>query len=64
MMSRHERRKAERQAANIVTTAKKDMISWVETLDYTPSELEMKAWQQGYISGMNRLVQVRDEQSS
>jgi hypothetical protein len=54
-MSRYERRKASRQAANIVATAKKDMIAWIETLDYTPTEPEMKAWQQGYISGINRI---------
>lgn len=54
-MSRYEKRKASRQAANIIATAKKDMIAWVQTLDYAPSELEMKAWQQGYISGVNRI---------
>jgi hypothetical protein len=54
-MSRYETRKASRQAANIVTTAKKDMIAWVETLGYAPTEIEMKAWQQGYISGINRI---------
>jgi hypothetical protein len=60
MTTRSEKRKAERQAANIITTAKKDMIAWVETLEHTPSELEMRAWQEGYISGMNRLVQIKD----
>jgi hypothetical protein len=54
-MSRYEKRKASRQAANIVAAAKKDMIAWIETLDYTPTEPEMKAWQQGYISGINRI---------
>jgi hypothetical protein len=54
-MSREEKRKAKRQANNIVATAKKDMIAWIETLDHTPSESEMKAWQQGYISGINRI---------
>jgi hypothetical protein len=54
-MSREEKRKAKRQANNIVATAKKDMIAWIETLDYTPTEPEMKAWQQGYISGINRI---------
>jgi hypothetical protein len=63
-MSRYEKRKAERVAANIVTTAKKDMISWVETLEHTPSEIEMRAWQAGYVAGMNRLVQIRDETTS
>ena len=51
--NRYEKRKAERQAANIIATAKKDMIAWVETIDHSPSELEMKAWQAGYISGIN-----------
>ena len=55
MTTRSEKRKAERQAANIVTTAKKDMIAWVETLEHTPSELEMRAWQAGYVSGISRL---------
>lgn len=54
-MSRQEKRKADRQASNIVATAKKDMIAWIETLSYTPTEPEMKAWQQGYISGINRI---------
>lgn len=54
-MSRYEKRKAARQAANIITNAKKDMISWIETLEYIPTESEMKAWQAGYISGINRL---------
>jgi hypothetical protein len=60
MTTRSEKRKAERQAASIITTAKKDMIAWVETLEHTPSELEMRAWQEGYVSGMNRLVQIKD----
>jgi hypothetical protein len=55
MTTRSEKRRAERQAANIVTTAKKDMIAWVETLEHTPSELEMRAWQAGYVSGISRL---------
>jgi len=61
MTTRYEKRKAERQAAGIVATAKKDMIAWVETLDHTPSEIEMRAWQAGYISGINRLVQMKDD---
>jgi hypothetical protein len=55
MTTRSEKRRAERQAANIVTTAKRDMIAWVETLEHTPSELEMRAWQAGYVSGISRL---------
>jgi hypothetical protein len=61
-MSRQEKRKADRQATNIVATAKKDMIAWVETLGHTPAEAEMKAWQQGYISGINR-ININTQQS-
>lgn len=60
-MSRYEARKASRQAVNIVTKAKKDMIAWVETLDHTPEQNEMIAWQAGYLSGINRLTQLQEE---
>lgn len=61
-MSRYEKRKAMRQAATIVTNAKKDMISWIETLEYIPTESEMKAWQAGYLSGINRLAITKNEE--
>lgn len=57
-MSRYEKRKAERQAASIVKNAKTDMIKWVETLDHIPSDVEAKAWQDGYLSGINRIRQT------
>lgn len=60
-MNRYEKRKADRQAAGIVTRAKKDMIAWVETLDHSPTPEEMKAWQAGYVSGINRLAIAKDE---
>jgi hypothetical protein len=60
-MSRYEKRKAERQAAAIVTKAKKDMIAWVETLDHTPEKTEMVAWQAGYLSGINRIAEEQAE---
>lgn len=57
-MSRYEKRKAERQAASIIKNAKTDMIKWVETLDHAPSDAEAKAWQDGYLSGINRVRQT------
>jgi hypothetical protein len=57
-MSRYEKRKADRQAASIVKNAKTDMIKWVETLDHIPSDTEAKAWQDGYLSGINRVRQT------
>lgn len=60
-MSREEKRKAARQGSSIATKAKKDMIAWAESLDHTPNETEILAWQQGYISGVNRLNIIREE---
>jgi hypothetical protein len=57
-MSRYEKRKAERQAASIVKNAKIDMVKWVETIDHAPSDIEAKAWQDGYIAGINRVRQT------
>jgi hypothetical protein len=54
-MNRYEKRKAERQKAQVIKTAKQDMIKWVETLDHTPTEAEGLAWQKGYLDGMNRI---------
>lgn len=62
-MSRYEKRKAARQAANIITKAKKDMIAWVGSLEHTPTQSEMVAWQAGYVAGVNRLA-VEKEQVS
>lgn len=61
-MSRYHTRKAARQAANIVTKAKKDMIAWVGSLDHTPSEIEMIAWQAGYVAGVNRLAVEKENE--
>jgi hypothetical protein len=61
MTNRQEKRKAQRQATNIIATAKKDMVKWVETLDYLPTESEMRSWQAGYIYGINRMAQFKEE---
>ncbi len=57
IMSRQEKRKADRLAASIVKNAKTDMIKWVETIDHIPSDAEAKAWQEGYLAGINRVRQ-------
>lgn len=54
-MSRQEKRKAERLKAQVVKVAKQDMIKWVETLDHVPTEAEARAWQKGYVDGINRV---------
>ena len=54
-MNRDERRKAEREKAYIVRTAKLDMVGWVEDIGRAPTNEEATAWQKGYLSGLNRM---------
>lgn len=54
-MNRNEKRKAEREKAHIVKTAKLDMVGWVEDLGRPPTNEEATAWQKGYLSGLNRM---------
>jgi hypothetical protein len=54
MSDRWERRKYEKETQKLVKKAKQDMISWMDTLSYVPSEQEIRAWQEGYLSGINR----------
>lgn len=60
-MSRQEKRKADRQATTIIKNAKIDMVKWVEEIGYQPSDLEALAWQKGYISGVNRISQYKED---
>ena len=55
-MTRWHKRKHDAETANIVRKAKVDMARWLSLLPETPSELEVKAWQSGYVSGINRAV--------
>lgn len=59
-MNRQEKRKADRQATAIVKNAKIDMVKWVEDIGYQPSDLEVLAWQKGYIAGVNRINQYKE----
>jgi hypothetical protein len=53
MSDRWERRKSQRETDKIVAKAKKDMAIWISTLQDIPSELEIRAWQAGYLAGIN-----------
>jgi len=53
MSDRWERRKFEKETQKLVKKAKQDMVSWLGTLTYTPSEKELRAWQAGYVAGIN-----------
>ena len=54
MTSRQEKRKQDAQLAAIIRKAKIDMEKWISDLPAVPSEIEIKAFQAGYISGINR----------
>lgn len=53
-MARADKREDKKIIQSIAKKAKKQMIDWVDSLDYTPTEWEIKAWQAGYISGLNQ----------
>ena len=57
-MNRYQSRKTKKQTDNILSKAKKDMqeyvIAYSQKTEGIPTEWELKAWQAGYISGLNR----------
>jgi hypothetical protein len=53
-MSRYQDRKLSKEAASITKKAKIDMQRYLSSLSELPSEGEIRAWQAGYISGLNR----------
>ena len=57
--SRYQKRKEEAQLAAIVRKAKVDMEKWIFDLPTLPSEIEIKAFQAGYIAGINHGSNVK-----
>jgi len=53
-VDRKERRDNKKMLDIIVRKAKQDMADWVMKIDRMPSQAEVLAFQEGYISGMNR----------
>lgn len=49
-----QKRKISKDVAAIAKKAKKAMASWVASLSELPSEKEVRAWQAGYIAGINQ----------
>lgn len=54
MSKRQQDRENKRTVRSIVAKAKKDMQDWITELGYIPTEDEIRAFQAGYISGINR----------
>jgi hypothetical protein len=53
-MSRMQKRKVSKDVAAIARKAKQAMTKWVSSLSELPSEKEIRAWQAGYIAGINQ----------
>jgi hypothetical protein len=56
-MNRSQKRIIEAETAAIIRKAKKDMEQWISSLQSLPSEHDIRIWQAGYISGINRGAQ-------
>jgi hypothetical protein len=54
MSNRQQKRKQDAELAAIIRKAKADMANWISNLSDMPSEVEIKAFQAGYIAGINR----------
>jgi hypothetical protein len=52
-MSRLQKRLVSKEISAIAKKAKKAMASWMSVLGYVPSGQEVRAWQAGYIAGVN-----------
>jgi hypothetical protein len=52
--SRYQKRKQDAELSAIIRKAKVDMQKWISSLTVLPSETEIKAFQAGYIAGINR----------
>ena len=54
MSNRQLKRKQDAQLNSIIHKAKIDMEKWILTLPTAPSGIEIRAFQAGYIAGINR----------
>lgn len=54
MSNRQQKRKQDAELSAIIRKAKTDMQKWISGLTVLPSETEIKAFQAGYIAGINR----------
>jgi hypothetical protein len=54
MSDRRQKRILDKEAAAVTRKAKVDMERYVLSLSELPSEREIRAWQAGYIAGINR----------
>jgi hypothetical protein len=53
-MDRKTKRENKRMILSLRHKAVKDMNAWLDSLDHPPTANEVKAFQDGYIAGVNR----------
>lgn len=53
MSRRLQERKVSKEISAIARKAKQEMTKWLGNLSETPTEKEIRAWQAGYIAGIN-----------
>jgi len=61
LSDRWEKRKYRQETKTIVKKAKQDMAEWLSEINRIPNELEITAWQSGYVAGINRGAGNRDK---
>lgn len=59
MSNRQEKRKQTALLNGVIYKAKIDMQKWLDTLTDVPTESEVRAFQAGYIAGINRGSNVK-----
>jgi hypothetical protein len=52
-MARSDKRKVSKEIRSVVRKGKEAMYSWIIALGYEPTDIEIRAWQSGYVAGLN-----------
>lgn len=53
-MAREDKRKVQKDIRSVVKKAKEAMYAWVVSIGYEPTPAEVRAWQAGYMAGLNK----------
>lgn len=60
MTDRYQKRKQKALLQSVVRKAKLDMEKWILDLPALPTEMEIRAFQSGYIAGINRGSSIKE----
>jgi hypothetical protein len=61
LANRTDKRRIEKQLQALAKKAKQDMATWAAGASQVPTREEMLAWQAGYLAGINRLANEKEE---